>query len=860
MGRTLHQLQSNFTSGELDPKLAAREDTKLYFNGMRRLRNMVVQPQGGARRRPGLEFIALADSNVGDALYDSLAPSPSGAGFANTTYTYPEGRTGSHMYEPFESGGDTSIATTTDTLSSATPFVVVRVEITGGNQQVRCVDVHNLYISTGASATFKVQHSPDAVTWTDFAGGETIVAGTVTRAQYRRITSTNAVGHDNVKYWRLICSAYDASAASALASVGTFRLNLRRGHSTEFTPLQYRLIPFEFNDEQIYMILASHENYAIYKNGALLRNVMSPYGANRTRQSYTLGATELGNYQSIIPAMNWTQSADTLITVNRYLQPCRLVRSVDEAGNTSEQNWVTQLLAFSYLPKFNFTLTQTSPATTLTPNKIEGGVTLTAGSGVFTAAMLDDLLFGNGGIVRLTQFVSTTVMKGVTLVPFYDTTAIASGSWYIAGDYVDAWSASIVGGQLVGWPRSVTFHEGRLVFGGSRLRPHTVWGSRVDDFFSMDPGQGFDDDAFEFTLDTDQVNAINNVISGRDLQIFTLGGEFYIPQTAGEPITPATAFAKRQTSRGSKSGLRVIDVDGGTMFVQREGTAIREYLFADLEQSYNANNISLLSSHLINDPQDFCLRPATDTDEGDLIIVVNADGTIATCSTLRNQEVTAWTLQETLNENGTTAQAKACGALKYGQNETYFVVSRDFTGGGGETIAYLERWNENHRLDCSKKVVVSSGSATGLTHFIGAGSTTVVQAIVENADGTLTYLGNVTVSSVGTVTGLSAYNGLTVEFGFAFFCEGETMPAAPALQEGTARSRLKRIVEATFLLRESGSLTVQGDVLDFGGVVDFEGQKVAEGLMDYTEDGTMSFGQDKPFPLQILGVAVQVSV
>ena len=57
-----------------------------------------------------------------------------------------------------------------------------------------------------------------------------------------------------------------------------------------------------------------------------------------------------------------------------------------------------------------------------------------------------------------------------------------------------------------------------------------------------------------------------------------------------------------------------------------------------------------------------------------------------------------------------------------------------------------------------------------------------------------------------------------------------------------------------------GSLTVQGDVLDFGGVVDFEGQKVAEGLMDYTEDGTMSFGQDKPFPLQILGVAVQVSV
>jgi hypothetical protein len=855
MGRTLHQLQTNFTSGELDPKLAAREDTKLYFNGMRRLRNMIVQPQGGARRRPGLEYIGPADANVGPAHYASAAP-PAGVVETGATYTYPAGRTGSHAYETFESGGDTNIATTTGTLSSATPFVVVQVAI-GGGKAIRCVDVHNLYISTGANATFKVQHSPDSVTWTDFASGETIVAGTVTRAQYRRLMSTDTGGTITRPFWRLICSAYDASAATALASIGTFRLvGARAGGSL---PNTYRLIPFEFNDEQIYMILADNENFAIYKSGVLLRNVMSPYGRDAQRQSYSSGASEVAGL-SIVPAMNWTQSADTLITVNRYLNPCRLLRSVDSAGNTSEQNWAPQLLAFSYLPKFNFTLTQTSPATTLTPNKIEGGVTLTAGAAVFTAAMLDDLLFGNGGIVRLTQFVSTTVMKGVTLVPFYDTTAIASGAWYIAGDYVDSWSASLSGGQLIGWPRSVTFHEGRLIFGGSRLRPHTVWGSRVDDFFSMDPGQGFDDDAFEFTLDTDQVNAINNVMSGRDLQIFTLGGEFFIPQTSGEPITPATAFAKRQTSRGSKQGLRVIDVDGGTMFVQREGTAIREYLFADLEQSYNANNISLLSSHLINDPQDFCLRPATDTDEGDLIIVANSDGTIATCSTLRNQEVTAWTLQDTKNYDGTTAQVKACGALKYGQNETYFVVERDL--GPSTTFAALERWNEAHRLDCSKKVVVSLGQASGLAHLLAIGGTPV-QAIVENVDGTLTYLGTVTVNTSGSdgiVTGLSAYNGLTVEFGFAFFCEGETMPAAPALQEGTARSRLKRVVEATFLLRESGSLTVQGDVLDFGGVVDFEGQKVAEGLMDYTEDGTMTFGQDKPFPLQILGVAVQVSV
>src|SRR5690606_13374533 len=36
----------------------------------------------------------------------------------------------------------------------------------------------------------------------------------------------------------------------------------------------------------------------------------------------------------------------------------------------------------------------------------------------------------------------------------------------------------------VGWPRSVAFHEGRLVYGGSTLKPLTFWASRSTDFES----------------------------------------------------------------------------------------------------------------------------------------------------------------------------------------------------------------------------------------------------------------------------------------------------------------------------------------------------------------------------------------
>jgi hypothetical protein len=65
----------------------------------------------------------------------------------------------------------------------------------------------------------------------------------------------------------------------------------------------------------------------------------------------------------------------------------------------------------------------------------------------------------------------------VTEFPFFDTTAIASGQWELETGYEDVWSAT------KGWPRSVTFHQGRLFFGGSKSRPSTIWGSKVAFYF-----------------------------------------------------------------------------------------------------------------------------------------------------------------------------------------------------------------------------------------------------------------------------------------------------------------------------------------------------------------------------------------
>ncbi|MEQ8369723.1 MAG: hypothetical protein RIC83_03535, partial [Alphaproteobacteria bacterium] len=53
-----YAIQTNFTAGELSPRLAGRVDFAKYFNGVRRLENMVVMPHGGVTRRPGFRFVA----------------------------------------------------------------------------------------------------------------------------------------------------------------------------------------------------------------------------------------------------------------------------------------------------------------------------------------------------------------------------------------------------------------------------------------------------------------------------------------------------------------------------------------------------------------------------------------------------------------------------------------------------------------------------------------------------------------------------------------------------------------------------------------------------------------------------------
>ena len=56
-------VQTNFTAGELSPRLLGRTDLTKYPNGAQTLLNMVTAPQGYAERRSGTYYVATTKAS-----------------------------------------------------------------------------------------------------------------------------------------------------------------------------------------------------------------------------------------------------------------------------------------------------------------------------------------------------------------------------------------------------------------------------------------------------------------------------------------------------------------------------------------------------------------------------------------------------------------------------------------------------------------------------------------------------------------------------------------------------------------------------------------------------------------------------
>ena len=591
-----------------------------------------------------------------------------------------------------------------------------------------------------------------------------------------------------------------------------------------------RMVPFEFSTTVSYMLVFTVGRMYIFRSGALVTNI------NGSGLDYLAVASLTA---TIISNMCWTQSYDTLIVVHEDLPPLKIFRG------GSDTAWTASNLTFTYTPKYAFALSSSTPAATLTPSATTGNITLTASASVFTSAHVDQFINATTsfGRARITQYISGTSVKARVTVPFFDTTAVASGSWSLETGYEVVWSATR------GYPRAVCFYGGRLYFGGSRSRPSTVWGSKVGDYFNFDPAEALADEAVEATADTGQYNAIVDMYSGRSLQVFTVGAEFFVPQPTDDPITPSTFFLKVQTENGSKPGIRVINVEGGTIFMQRQGKTLQEFIYTNTEQAYTAAKISLLSSHLLKTPTTMAMRQSTSTDEGDRLLIVNADdGSISCYTLLRSQKViapTQWLTDGSFMSVGVDVDTAYC------------VVKRSI---GGSDVYYVESFDETLQLDCAKSATVSSStsSVTGISQLNGKSVSVVRDGLIEASK---------TVAS-GTISFDRAATA-SYQVGLNYTVTMKTLPVAPKTQAGSIRGSKKRIYDIIIDLYQTQSLNVQGREVPFrtfgSSVLDtsvspYTGLKRIDTLLGYDREGAITITQTAPLKMTVLGIEYKISV
>ena len=613
----------------------------------------------------------------------------------------------------------------------------------------------------------------------------------------------------------------------------------------------HHLVPFEFSSTQSFMIVMTAVNNQttirmhFFQQGTLLTNIN---GSGNNYIDFSVG-TLYSTSTFDLAKLSFTQSADTLICVHPNFVPFKVVR-----GGTNTTWTATSLASELTVPKHAFSLSTSSPSGTITPSAVDGTVTITASNSIFSSSNVDQFIeIDNGfGRARITRFNSATEVEAMVEIPFFDTDA--TSNFILETGYEDAWSNSR------GWPFTATFHEGRLYFGGSASLPSSLFGSKVGDFFNFKAAEGLDDDAIKITLSTDSVNTVTGLRSGRDLQIFTTGAEFFIPQGDLDPITPANVVAKSSTKRGAKPFIKPQAAEGGTLFIQRSGKAIRELLFSDVELSYVANNISLLASHLLVDPQKMALRSATDTTEGDLFLIVNGEDTTGyrAASLQHAGQIAAFMLNKGQNIVA-PSHLVTDGTFKdiaVDIDDIYTIVKRTI---GGATKYYLEIFDEDFTTDSAVQTLTGfSGNTYGGHSHLDGKTVKLIRDDIVDPDQTVSS-GNVTAGGQPTTY---------LEAGLDYAVEVKTNPVELRLPSGVVAGQRKRILEVTPNMYLSQNLALNGHVLPLqtialsgaGGVVSFTGKKKTQGFLGYSRDAQITITQTQPVFFTLLSLDYKVSV
>ena len=241
----------------------------------------------------------------------------------------------------------------------------------------------------------------------------------------------------------------------------------------------------------------------VYRDGVLRATVATPWQEGQLGQ------------------IAWAQFGDSLLITHPDVPPQQLKREGDTVWTVGPWIFAEAAPGVSAEPFARFA----DPDVAMQSTATTGTVTLNTSADVFVAAHLGGIVRMKGKQILLTNIQTTTQAIGLVLQPLADT-----------GPTTD-WDEQAFSAAR-GWPVTVSFHQDRMVIGGSRDLPNGLWLSKTGQSFNFESALGDDDEAIAFRLAASDTPAIRALMPGRNLQVFTSSGEWVV---TGDPLTRPTS-------------------------------------------------------------------------------------------------------------------------------------------------------------------------------------------------------------------------------------------------------------------------------------------------------------------------------
>jgi hypothetical protein len=603
------------------------------------------------------------------------------------------------------------------------------------------------------------------------------------------------------------------------------------------------LIPFVYSTVQAYMLEFGHQYVRFYRNESVLLN-----GAGTAPLEIATPYT-----QDDLLTLDFTQSADVLYLVHKNYPPKQLNR----LGAT---NWTLTDFDYSDGPYIE----QNSTATTLTPTHKTGTATINASAATFVSTDVGRWVrIRHGdiwGAAKITAYSSATsvTVQVYAQFPFDNTTA--SDKWRLG-----AWS------NTSGWPTCVSFFQERLFFAATTSKPATLWASRSGDFpvFSTTNtlGEVLDDSALNFTLATDQVNAIRWLFSEKRLQIGTSDGPFMLSSGRNfEALTPTNATIGRETTDGT-ADERPAGASRTTLYIDRSRRKLRELGYDYNMDGYSSIDLNLLAEHIT---AGYIKQIAYARSPDNLVWVLLQNGELRCMTYEKTQEVIAWHRHII---GGTDTEVKSIGVIPRSdeaEEVLYMIVQRTIDGTTKQYVEYLESQFDSAKGDLVVNAFfVDSGLSyngaavnviSGLDHLEGE----TVQVFADGAvhPDRVVSSGSITLSRTAT----------KVSVGLPFIAKLRTLDPEVQTQDGPSQGKTRRIERITLRLVDTFNLKFnvndkdleiipfRESTMPMGSIQLFTGDK--RFLVAHTPDRKfeLTLQSDTPHPCTVLAIMYALNV